>query len=94
MLVHRAAAVASSDTGKITIRTERRTGKCVFHVEDDGPALAEDVLAGIFETARAAEQDDMVLPICQLLARRLRGSIRAANRQEGGLCITVELASP
>jgi signal transduction histidine kinase len=93
-LVLNAAAAIPTLPALVTVRTEQAEGKVVVRVEDNGPAVAPEMLSQLFEPLASAREgpNRLELATCKTLAhRRLQGSIYAENRPEGGLAAVVSL---
>ena len=92
-LLTNAARALGSEGGDITVRTERQAGKVLLAIDDSGLAPPPEVLPQLFELHVTGREgtNKLELAACRTLVRRLQGTIRAANRAEGGLTITVEI---
>jgi two-component system C4-dicarboxylate transport sensor histidine kinase DctB len=88
-----AAARAQGKAGPVTLRAESEDGRVLLHVEDVGPAVAEEALADVFEPFATPREGvgPLQLAACQVIARRLGAEIRAAARGKRGVRVTVEL---
>jgi signal transduction histidine kinase len=74
-------------------RTQRTAGGIQLTVEDSGPDISDHDLPRIFEPASECRQGMCCLELaaCRTLIRRLRGSVEARRRPQGGLVISVML---
>uniref|UniRef100_A0A832A326 histidine kinase n=1 Tax=Desulfacinum infernum TaxID=35837 RepID=A0A832A326_9BACT len=97
-------AVTYSPAGTVvTVSMERRTSeqgqRIVLRVEDEGPGVPDSHLPEIFRPFYRVAKDrnrktggsGLGLAIAFKAVQRHGGSMTAANRPEGGLCVTVEL---
>jgi signal transduction histidine kinase len=86
-------AAAAAGTGRVLVRTGPDAKGARLRVEDSGPTIATESLSEIFDLGgvRREGTDSLELAACRSLVRRLQGSIRAENRPEGGLAVTVVL---
>lgn len=89
-----AACGAVARGGEVTVRTGRSETKVLLVVEDTGPPLTDEMLLRIFDPFVVAREGvpEPGLTIAKSLARRLQGGIRAENRPEGGVRLTVDLS--
>jgi signal transduction histidine kinase len=92
LLVENAAACLGERGGRVTLRTEARSGSAILQVEDDGPAAEPDLLARLWEPFVRVRPggDELRLSRCKGLVRRLQGSIRGENRSPGGMTFRVD----
>jgi C4-dicarboxylate-specific signal transduction histidine kinase len=93
LLLENAAVATAPDRAALTLKTGSSSDHVWLRVEDGGTSVAGNELAHLFEpfaSSRNAEEG-WRLAVCKTLVRRLRGSIHAENRQEGGLALVVEL---
>jgi C4-dicarboxylate-specific signal transduction histidine kinase len=91
-LLKNAVAATGAEPGSVTIRAAESGEKILVHIEDVGPSIAPEFLPGVFEPQGCRPQTNCLeLATSKTLAQRLHGRVRAANRPEGGLLITVEL---
>jgi len=81
----------------VTVRVERRDGRAILTVEDDGPGFAASDLPRIFDRfyrgdrARTSEGTGLGLALVREIARLHGGSASAENRPEGGARLRVDL---
>jgi two-component system OmpR family sensor kinase len=82
----------------IVISAARKvTGGIHISVCDDGPGVAEDKIASLFEPFVRADDNaardgyGLGLAIARRAVEAHGGTIRAVNRKEGGLCVEVDL---
>jgi two-component system sensor histidine kinase KdpD len=90
------AAAWSPPGSKILVRARLDQDKLVLSVLDEGKGLGESDLARIFEKFyRAADArpggTGLGLSIVDGFVRAHRGSVRAANRENGGAEFTLEI---
>ncbi len=89
----------SPEHGVVTLTVTRDESRVLFSVADDGPGFPEDFLPHAFErfrradTARARSDggSGLGLAIVETIAHAHAGRTRAANRQEGGAVVEIEL---
>lgn len=91
LLVEHACAVTPETSG-VTVRTARLQDGWQLSVEDRGAVVAADALRKLVEPFTVARPgaDDWALSVCKILARRLTGTLQAANRNEEGMTFAVE----
>jgi C4-dicarboxylate-specific signal transduction histidine kinase len=87
-------SVASATKPQITITTRIHGNRCLLTWHDNGPALADAAMEQLFEPFHSLREgsDDVSLPVLSLLARRVRGSIKAARAPAGGMNFILELS--
>lgn len=87
------SAAANGGDVDVRIQTGATSGHVWIRVEDSAPAVATDLLPHLFESQIPCRRgaDQLKLAACKSLVRRLRGEIRAENRDGAGLAVTVEL---
>lgn len=103
-LLHRAAenvvrnAVKHSpERGLVEVSACRDADRIVVRVADQGPGVAEADLAAIFkpffrsEPAGVTDGHGLGLAISHRVVEGLQGRVSAANRDTGGLCVTISL---
>lgn len=92
-LIHNAIQ-AMEGKGQLIIGVEERDGEAVVTFTDNGPGIAPDVLARIFEpfytTKPVGEGSGLGLAICKEIVERHRGRIEVRS-QPGQTCFTVFL---
>ncbi len=88
-----ADACGRDGRGLVRIRTFSTAGKVGLEVRDDGPGIAADVQARMFEPFFTSKADGMGLglALCQRLVEKIGGQITAANHPDGGAVLVVEL---
>jgi two-component system sensor histidine kinase KdpD len=86
----------------VTITGERRDGKVVLDVRDEGPGIPAGELEHVFEKFYRVRQRDRTragtglgLAICRGFIEAMGGTIRAGNRGDrSGAVFTIELPEP
>ncbi|HEY8876511.1 MAG TPA: ATP-binding protein [Roseateles sp.] len=88
-------ASAEKGGGTVTLQAEVEGHQALLRVTDDGPGLADEVLARLFEpfftTKRRGDGLGLGLSISASIANALGGSLQGANRPEGGAQFTLRL---
>jgi len=83
------------DRGTLRIRLGRSDGSVWVSFHDDGPGIAKENLASIFDpfytTKRPGRGTGLGLSICKSVVKEHNGSVEAANSPEGGAVFTVTL---
>jgi signal transduction histidine kinase len=94
LLLDQAAAATAPQPGRIGVQTRRAGNRVLLRVEDAGPPIEEAQLAKVFEPFAVARPggDEAGLSVCHTLARHMHGSMRAENRPEGGVAVSVEFS--
>ncbi len=100
--VIRNALKYSPKGAEVTVRGERESGQFKVIVCDRGPGLPEDQLAAIFEPfVRAGDAPTgarsgygLGLAITRRAVEAHGGSVKAENREGGGLCVRLSLPLP
>jgi signal transduction histidine kinase len=92
LLLEHATAVTPAGSA-ITVRTVRVPAGCQLVVEDGGPVLPAEGQRKFLEPFAVTRPggDDWTPSVCKILARRLQGSLRVANRGEEGMTFAIEL---
>lgn len=87
------ALAAVSHGGEVFVRTEAARERVLLRVEDTGPNVPPELLPQLFEPQAVGRlgTSSLELAACASLVRRYQGKIRADNRTNSGLTITVEL---
>ena len=89
------AMAAGAGERRLTVRLTEVDGRARLEVLDTGPGIRADLLPRIFEafttTKPAGEGTGLGLWVSYAIAERHDGSLRAANRPEGGAVFTLEL---
>jgi two-component system C4-dicarboxylate transport sensor histidine kinase DctB len=79
----------------LSIHARRHGSRAVLQVTDTGPGIRADIVPRLFEpfvTSKSAGAGlGLGLVISAQLVRAAGGTLRAANRAEGGACFTVDL---
>ena len=89
----------SPDHALVTLTLTHRDGTATFAVADDGPGFPDDFLPHAFERFRRADSararvdggSGLGLSIVETIARAHGGTVRAANRPEGGAVVEIEV---
>jgi two-component system, OmpR family, sensor kinase len=83
--------------GEITVRASEAGGEVAIHVEDRGPGFPPEFIGRAFErfsqgdSSRGGQGTGLGLAIVEAIARAHRGSAHAANREEAGADVWIEL---
>jgi signal transduction histidine kinase len=83
--------------GEITLRASEAEGEVAIHVEDRGPGFAPEFIGRAFERfsqsdpSRSGDGTGLGLAIVEAIARAHRGSAHAANREDAGADVWIEL---
>jgi len=78
------AVRAMPEGGTVEISARRRNDLAIeMRVRDDGPGIAPEILAGIFEPYVSTRGSGLGLHIVQTIVKQDRGEVRAANRADG-----------
>jgi signal transduction histidine kinase len=89
------AADALGGKGRIEVHASNGDGMVRLTVLDDGPGIAEEIIAQIFDpfvTTKAPGQGTgLGLAVCYTIVEQLGGSIEAENRVQGGAAFEVRL---
>jgi signal transduction histidine kinase len=92
-LVDNALRFSPAD-GQVVISCEREADELLVHVEDDGPGVADEVRARLFERfARDRERGGTGLGLyfCRITVERWGGAILYQRRREGGSRFSLRL---
>ena len=89
----------SPDHALVTLTVAHRGNTATFTVADDGPGFPDDFLPHAFERFRRADSararadggSGLGLSIVETIARAHGGTVRAANRPEGGAVVEIEV---
>jgi len=80
---------------EITIRGTIAGERAVIEVADNGAGIPEGIIKRVFEpfftTREVGSGMGMGLSVCHTIIETHQGSIRAANRPEGGAIFTINL---
>jgi signal transduction histidine kinase len=92
-LLGNAGAAAAMVGGEVTARTEVAAGNVVLTIADAGPPVSAEALARFFEAGHAGREgtNSLELAACKSIVRRLKGTIQAEARPEGGVAMTVAI---
>jgi signal transduction histidine kinase len=87
------AVQACGDRGEVVLRGERRGGRAVLSVCDSGPGFSPEALANALTPFYTTRPDGtgLGLAITHRIVEQHGGSIRLANRPEGGGLVEIEL---
>jgi two-component system OmpR family sensor kinase len=83
--------------GEVTVRAREANGEVAIHVEDRGPGFAPEFIGRAFErfsrddASRGGDGTGLGLAIVEAIVRAHRGSAHAANRDEAGADVWIEL---
>ncbi|WP_337104294.1 sensor histidine kinase [Paenibacillus sp. YIM B09110] len=96
------AVKASSEKGRVTIRTAKRGDDCVLEVTDEGKGIAEEHIASIFEPFYMADKArtrnnngaGLGLSICRSIAELHHGVIEVSSELGHGTTIRVIFGQP
>ncbi|MCH8532830.1 MAG: HAMP domain-containing protein [Saccharospirillum sp.] len=85
----------SPENSTLKIRLLRQASLAIIEIEDEGPGVPEDKLERLFDPFYRLDQSNpgagLGLNIARHAVSAHKGSIKASNRAEGGLCIRIEL---
>jgi len=88
-------AMQESPRRLLLLQARQEGERAVIEVSDSGPGIRGDILSRLFEpfvTSKPAGIGlGLGLVISAQLARALGGTLRGANREQGGACFTVEI---
>jgi two-component system, OmpR family, sensor kinase len=83
--------------GEVTVRASEANGEVAIHVEDRGPGFAPEFIGRAFERfsrgdpSRGGDGTGLGLAIVEAIVHAHRGSTHAANRDEAGADVWIEL---
>jgi signal transduction histidine kinase/DNA-binding NarL/FixJ family response regulator len=81
--------------GLITIATRVENGRALVEISDNGPGVSRELLARLFEMNLGApngpQGPGLALHLCQEIARRHGGQLRAWSRQGAGTTLVLDL---
>jgi signal transduction histidine kinase len=82
--------------GLIEVRAQVQAGRVRIAIADNGPGLSRNVVdtGGIFRFGESTKPTGhgLGLPLCRDIAASLGGTLRVANREEGGAQVTLTYA--
>jgi PAS domain S-box-containing protein len=86
----------SAEGGAVVVEASRLPDQVEIAVRDSGPGVAPEDLPHLFEPffSRRAGGTGLGLSIVQRIVEEHGGSVSAANRPEGGACLSVRLPLP
>jgi len=97
-LIVRAAQTVGAERarpGLITIATRLENGRALVEVSDNGPGMSRELLARLFELNLGAPNGSpgpgLALHLCQEIARRHGGQLRAWSRPGAGTTLVLDL---
>ena len=98
LCINACQAMGSDGTLTIRMEEEQRSGQVYARVEfsDTGPGIAEEKMGSLYEpffTTKGERGTGLGLAICQKIVETHKGTIAAANREEGGAVFTVRIPS-
>src|SRR5262249_52411667 len=92
-LVKNAVGAVALTNGEVTVRTQPESDNVEVRVDDTGPSIAPEQVPQFFDPGANSREgmNSLELAACKTIVRRLGGTIRAENRSEGGVAVTVRL---
>ena len=93
-LVMNSVEAMAGSPGTISLEVERRDGRVIFRVLDEGPGFSEEMLAGgvrPFVTSRETGTG-LGLAMVKRFARDFGGELAIVNRSPHGACVTLSLS--
>jgi PAS domain S-box-containing protein len=79
----------------VEVRTSVRNESCLIQIMDNGPGIPEDHLGRIFDPLFTTEQNGkgmgLGLAIVEELLRQFKATVKAHNRKQGGVVMTVQI---
>jgi len=94
-IVQNALQAMGGGPGRLEVATRRVGDRAVVEFSDTGPGIPAEHLSRVFDpfftTKKLGEGTGLGLSISYGIVRDHGGTIRAANRPEGGACFSVEL---
>lgn len=84
---------AAGPGGEVRVTLVSGQGPVEIRFEDNGPGIAPDKVARIFEPFYTEKERGvgMGLPVCMRIVTAHNGTLQAASRAEGGACMVVRL---
>lgn len=87
----------SPEDGTVRIHLEKKLGRIVFTVEDEGPGIPEESIRHVFDkfyqadSVHKQEGSGLGLALVEKILKLEKGSVTAENRETGGCRFTVTL---
>ena len=87
----------SPECGTVRIHLEKKLGRILFTVEDEGPGISEESLRHVFDkfyqadSVHKQEGSGLGLALVEKILKLEKGSVTAENRETGGCRFTVTL---
>lgn len=98
ILEHLAQNALEHGARRVDVHVKRRSGKVELWVEDDGPGIAPEDAARVFDPFYTTRADrggtGLGLAICRALAQNAGGSIALADAQDGAAFVVTLNAAP
>lgn len=93
LLLKSSVAALGLEAGTITIQAQASPDRVCLRLTDTGPQVSPEDLRHFFQPFEVLRHgsDGISVPLCKAIVRRLRGTIHAENRAEGGMEFVVEL---
>lgn len=96
LCINACQAMGTEGTLTVTAASDTRSGReyAVISVCDTGPGIPEETMESIFipfYTTKGNQGTGVGLAICQRIIETHKGTVQAANREEGGAVLTVRI---
>jgi|GEM_PF-881690 len=84
---------ALAETGTITLSVEKENEYALFHLQDDGPGIAEEDREKVFKKFFTTKQDGLGLglSVCEQIISAHHGTITIRNSPQGGAEVLIHL---